>query len=66
MKINICEILAIIYLLGYTIWMASRVGDIPLYPEAVYEWTMPLMGFISMFIPLVLGYLAGIYDRRKW
>lgn len=65
-KVNVCEILSIIYILVYTLWMSSKVGDIPLYPELPYEWTMPLMGFVSIIIPLILGYLAGVWERRKY
>jgi hypothetical protein len=66
MKINIFEAIGIVYIGGYTYWLISSVGRLPLNPEEVYDWKMVLVGFVSITVPLVLGYLAGICDRRKW
>ena len=62
---NPFELIGIAYVLGIGGWMVSKVGDIPLQPSQPYEWTMPLYGIMSVVFPLIIGYLAGVYDRRK-
>jgi len=66
MKINIFEISGITYILGFTYYFITRIGDMPSNPQEPYHWTMALMAFVFVFIPFVLGVLAGISERRKY
>ena len=66
MKINVFEILGIISVASVTGYTISKVGTYSTSSDIPYGWETVLVVFVITFVPLVLGYLSGINDRRKW
>jgi len=65
MKINIFEVLGILSVSSITIYTITKVGTYSTSAETPYGWETVLMVFMITFVPLVFGYLAGIFDRRR-
>lgn len=65
-NLNICELLGLTYIFAWTLYLASMIGKYPKYPTEAYDWKVAVFGVVSFIIPLFLGYLAGLWDRRRW